>query len=204
MSVSFPMNLTTIEAQHGVGLKLKKDQCLKVIDVQGRQVADLFCADAENTRDSLSAGRTIDYNESVYLRVGSKLYGHSGLELMEIVEDTCGQHDILVTPCSLQMFQMVNKNKEYHRSCHENLVQSLKPYGIDEWQITSTFNVFMHVLVRLSGKIDILPPLSKGGDYVVLRACRDLVLGLTACSDEGTNDGQCKPIQFQVFNGPIS
>ena len=196
------MSLTTIKAQHGAAFKMKKGQLLKVVDPEGRQVADLYCADAENLNDSLSGGRSIDYNENVYLRTGSKLYAHSGIELMDIVEDTCGQHDILVTPCSLQMFQMVAKNEEYHRSCHENLIQNLKPFGIDEWKITSTFNLFMHVIVRLSGKIEILPPTSVAGDYIVLRAARDLVVGLTACSDEGTNDGRCKPVQFQVFDGP--
>lgn len=193
------MSRSVIKAQHGTALTIKKGQLLKVTDTEGRQVSDLFCADADNLQDSLSGGRTIDYNETIYLQKGHKLFSHSGNELMEIIEDTCGQHDILVTPCSLQMFQMMSNSKEHHRSCLENLAQNLEPFGIQEWQINSTFNIFMHVLVRLSGRIDILPPTSLPGDFIVLKACRDLVLGLTACADEGTNDGCCKGIQFEVF-----
>ncbi len=193
------MSIQTIKSQQGIAFRLEQGQKLKVIDVEGRQVSDLFCADAQNLNDSLSAGRTIDYNETIYLRQGHKLFGHSGNDLMEIVEDTCEQHDILVTPCSRQMFQMMNPSQDYHPSCAENLIQNLKPFGIGEWQVTATFNIFMNVLVQQSGKIEIRPPTSKAGDYVVLQACRDLVLGLTACSDEGTNGGHCKPIQFQII-----
>jgi uncharacterized protein YcgI (DUF1989 family) len=44
----------------------------------------------------------------------------------------------------------------------------------------------------------VLPPLSRPGDYLELRAEMDLVCALTACSAEQSNNGSFKPIDFCV------
>ncbi len=194
------MAVQIIPAQTGTAFTLKAGQKIKIIDPSGEQVADLFCADAGNTEDSFSSGRTIDYNESIYIKPNHFLYAHSGNPLLEIIEDNSpGCHDLLVTPCSLQMFQMINKNSADHPSCLSNLIQTLKEFGLSKAQITSTFNVFMNIKLSDSGHIEIKPPKTKALDFIVLKACRDLVVGLTACSDEGTNNGKCKPIEFEIY-----
>lgn len=177
---------------------MKKGSSLKIIDPTGEQVADLYSADARNTIDGFSSGRTIDYNDTIFLTTGNCLYSHSGLKHLEIIEDTCGRHDVLVTPCSLQMFQMMNGTDLYHPSCHENLAVSLKAFGIEPLQISSTFNVFMSVSVSAQGCVKVEKPASKRNDWVVFKACQDLIIGLTACSDEGTNNGSCKEIFYEL------
>lgn len=192
------MKSQILPPQSGAAFHLKSGQHLKVIDLYGEQVSDLFCADAVDISDSLSGGKTIDYNESISLRPGHFLYAHSGNALMEIIEDfSPACHDLLVTPCSLQMFQMMKKNSDFHKSCLENLTLALEEFGITEKQITSTFNIFMNVQISENGQIQIKSPKSKAKDYIVLRACRDIIVGLTSCSDEGTNNGTCKSIQFE-------
>jgi len=188
-----------LSPQTGAAFELKEGQYLKVLDPQGEQVSDLFCVDARDLNDNFSAGRTIDYNETILIGPGQFLYAQSGKQLMEVVVDTCGRHDLLVTPCSLQMFQMINKNQDDHPSCIGNLTQALSPFGILPSQITSTLNIFMNIQVAPSGKIKIEPPLSIAGDHIVFRASCDLIVGLTACSDESTNNGICKPIQYQIM-----
>ena len=188
-----------IAAQTGKAFRLKKGDCLKVIDPNGEQVSDLFCFSDDDKRVPLSSGRSIDYNETVYLTTGHKLFSNSGEVMLTIVEDTCGRHDFLVTPCSLQMFQMMSGKIEYHPSCQENLCLHLKEFGIEENQITTTFNIFMNVPVSENGKISVLKPKSKAGDYIIFKAEMDLIIGLTACSDEGTNNGSCKPILYEIL-----
>ena len=195
------MSFVEIPPQTGTAFELKGGQILTVVDPSGEQVADLFCVEASNKLEALSSGRSIDYNDTIYLKPGHFLYSNSGQKMFEITEDTCGRHDLLVTPCSLQMFQMMGKNQSYHPSCHENLTKSLAPYGLTADNITSTFNIFMNITVNSeTGRIQIEPPLSKPNDHILLRACRDLVVGLTACSDEGTNNGRCKPIEYEVLS----
>lgn len=196
--------MTTIQyiipSQKGAAFKLKVGQCLKVIDPLGEQVADLFCADEESLEDTLSGGRTIDYNESIYIKPGHFLYSQSGKKLLCVSSDTSpGKHDLLVTPCSLQMFQMIKKNTEYHPSCLENLYSNLKQFGIKETQITSTLNIFMNISLSPEGRLKILPPTSKAQDHIIFKAQRNLIVGLTACSDEQTNNGRCKPIHYEIY-----
>ena len=76
------------------------------------------------------------------------------------------------------------------------LAVSLKSFGIEPLQITSTFNVFMKVSVSAEGRVKVEKPASKRNDWVVFKACQDLIIGLTACSDEGTNNGSCKEIFY--------
>jgi len=49
-----------------------------------------------------------------------------------------------------------------------------------------------------TGELKVLPPISKAGDRIVLRAAMDLIIGLTACSAPDSNGGSFKPIHYQV------
>lgn len=189
-----------IPPQTGTAFELKRGQILKVIDPYGQQVADLFCFDKSNPTDILSSGRSIDYNDSLLFTKGSRLYSYQGHVMLEILEDSCGRNDFWVTPCSLQMFKMLDSQCEYHPSCEENLLKNLLPYNFQPALLGTTFNIFMTIEFDMSGKIKVQTPLSKPNDYVIFRAERDLIVGLTACSDEATNNGRCKPIQYQVMD----
>ena len=52
-----------------------------------------------------------------------------------------------------------------------------------------------------SGELTIAPPLSKAGDYVDLHAQMDLIVGVTACSAEMSNNYSFKPIDIEVREG---
>lgn len=190
----------SIPPQEGCGFELNENQILKVIDPQGEQVSDLFCFAKNTPSDTLSSGRSIDYNETIFFSKGHNLYSRSGHIMMEIIQDTCGRHDFLVTPCSCQMFQMIEKNNLHHPSCLENLEKSFLKFNLDTNLIGTTFNIFMNVEVAFDGKIKVAAPLSKRDDFVSFKAKMDLYVGLTACSDEGTNAGRCKPIKFMIFD----
>ena len=187
-----------IAPQTGVGFKMKKGSRLKVLDPQGSQVSDLFCFNSEDINESLSSGRSIDYADTLFLTTGHFLYSNRSNPMLEIIEDTCGRHDFLMTPCSLRMFQIVAQNNQWHPSCHENLAQALRKFGVGPDSISTTFNIFMNVQVEPQGRIHIQKPLSVPGSHIVFEAQMDLIVGLTACSHEETDDGCCKEIFFEV------
>ena len=62
----------------------------------------------------------------------------------------------------------------------------------------------MNVMVQSSGELRILPPKSRAGDYVLLRAEMDLVVGVTACSAELSNNGSFKPIDVEILSAAES
>lgn len=195
------MNQTfQILPQSGAAFVLKKNQLLKVIDSTGKQVSDLFCVDLFDRHDYLSSGRSIDYNDTIRLTTGHKLFSYSSHTMLEIIEDTCGVHDFLVTPCSLQMFQMLDSNCKYHASCEENLISAFHQFDLNFRHIDTTFNIFMNVTIQIDGKIKVTAPTSKKGDFILFKAHRDLIVGLTACSDENTNAGLCKTITYEILN----
>ena len=164
----------------------------------GAQVADLFCFSCDRPLDALSSGRSIDYNETVFFTKGHTLFSNAGVPLLEIIKDLCGRHDFLVTPCSLQMFHMLSKTNDYHPSCHENLRGAFAQFERPPELISTTFNIFMNYEIDQNGKIHLRRPLNKPGDFVVFRAREDLVVGLTACADQATNGGFCKPIEYVI------
>ena len=191
-----------IEPQTGYGLELKRGQILRVVDPEGEQVSDVMAFAAGDKAEKLSSGRSIDYNNTIYLTSGHVLYSSRSRPMFTILEDTVGRHDFLLTPCSPETFEILYEVHEgYHPSCLQNLAVNLGPFGIVEDDIPTTFNVFMNVAVSPSGELDIRPPLSKAGDYVELRAEMDLIVGVTACSAEKSNNYGFKPIEIEVREG---
>ena len=189
-----------LEPQTGIGLTLKKGQFLKIIDPQGEQVSDLTAFALEDNAEWLSSGRTIDYANKIYLTTGNTLYSNRSRPMFSIVEDTVGRHDFLLTPCSPETFQIIYDNHEYHPSCFENLYTNLAQFGITPDMIPTTLNVFMNVVVLENGELRIDPPPSKAGDYIIFRAEMDLIVGVTACSAEMSNNYSFKPIDVEIYD----
>jgi uncharacterized protein YcgI (DUF1989 family) len=189
--------LLEIPPQTGVAFEMKKGEVLRVVDIMGEQVSDLIAFDPAGI-ETLSSGRTIDYNGTIRLTQGHILYSNQSRPMFTIVEDTVGVHDFLFAPCSPEMFVKLYGFEPDHPSCFRNLADNLRQFGIEGSRIGTTFNIFMHASLEPTGEIKVLPPVSKPGDAVRLRAEMDLVVGLTACSAEQSNNWSFKPIGYQI------
>ena len=191
--------MTRIPPRSGTAFELAKGASLTVIDPEGSQVSDLLAYNAQDVREAISNGRTFDYEETLHLSTGNRLWSNRSNPMLSIVEDTVRRHDFLLTPCSTATFEHFYPDKPVHRGCFGNLAEALEPYGIGPDDIPTAFNVFMNVPVDgESGLIAVKPPVSKAGDRIVLRAEMDLVIGLTACSAYDSNGGTFKPIDYEV------
>ena len=186
--------------QTGTGLALSAGQTLTVVDPTGSQVSDFFAFSAGDHGEWLSNGRTIDYGNKVFFTTGDVLYSNRSNPMATIIEDTCGRHDFLLTPCSQQTFDLLYPELKGapHPSCFQNLCTALSPFSVAPDQISTTLNIFMNVWTDPFGELHIDPPTSRPGDRFVLRAEMDLHVGLTACSAEKSNGGTCKPIDYEV------
>ena len=189
-----------IEPQSGRAFGLGQGQLLRVTDLEGEQVADLVAFSAADKQEWLSSGRTIDYASTIYLTKGNLLYSNRSRPMFSILQDDVGRHDFLLTPCSAETFRIIYKNEAPHPSCFDNLRLALTPFGIAPDTIPTTFNIFMNVEVSDDGTIAVLPPKSKAGDSILLRAEMDLIVGLTACSAEMSNNYKFKPIGYEILN----
>lgn len=191
--------MTIIKPQSGTAFELGKGQSLRIVDLEGEQVADLIAFAREDQSEWLSSGRSIDYANTIYLTTGNILYSNRSRPMLTITADDVRRHDFLLTPCSPETFQIIYGRNDYHPSCLENLSTALAKFGIVPDAIPTTFNIFMNVEVAPHGKLSILPPISKAGNSITLRAEMDLIVGLTACSAEMSNNFKFKPIGYEIL-----
>ncbi|MDQ6626656.1 MAG: urea carboxylase-associated family protein [Verrucomicrobiota bacterium] len=195
------MTKSRLEPQTGTAFELKAGQILRVVDIEGEQVADLTAFSRSDSTEWLSSGRSIDYANTIYLTKGHTLYSNRSQPMLTIIEVDVGRHDFLLTPCSRETFEIIYKNTEPHPSCFENLWRNLAEFGIAPDRIPTTLNIFMNVEVGADGTLSILPPRSRAGDGLTLRSEMDLIVGLTACSAELSNNGSFKPIGYEICDG---
>jgi uncharacterized protein len=186
-----------IAPQTGAAFLLHKGQKLRVISPEAEQVSDLM-AFGTDRQEWLSSGRTIDYNETIYLTTGHVLYSNRSSKMLTITRDDVGRHDFLFAPCSPEMFQTLYNFGPDHPSCFRNLADNLSTFGISDDQIPTTFNIFMNADLAPSGEIKVMPPLNKAGDVIEFVAEMDLIVGLTACSAELSNNWRFKPIDYEI------
>ena len=157
-----------------------------------------MCYADEDRREWLSSGRTFDYESTLLPTTGNRLWSNRSRPMLRIEEDTCGRHDFLLTPCSPEMYRILY-GVDDHPSCFVNLRDELAPYGIEPDDIPTTFNIFMNVQFQPDGEISVEPPQSEPGDFIIFEALMDLVVGVTACAAEGTNNGKLKPIDIEIL-----
>lgn len=190
--------------QTGTGFLLGRGWRLRVVDPLGEQVSDLVAFSQKDPHEWLSSGRSIDYANTIYLTAGHVLYSNRSRPMFAIESDDVGRHDFLLTPCSPDTFRIIYGSElkddgTPHPSCFGNLVAGLAPFGIAPDVIPTTFNVFMNVDVGAAGELTIGPPRSRPGDAIVFRAEMDLIVGLTACSAEMSNNYRFKPIDYEIL-----
>ncbi|MDQ6765802.1 MAG: urea carboxylase-associated family protein [Verrucomicrobiota bacterium] len=193
------MTKSRLEPQTGTAFLLNAGQTLRVIDLEGEQVADLIAFSRADSTEWLSSGRTIDYANTIHITAGHILYSNRSHPMFTILADDVGRHDFLLTPCSRETFEIIYKNTEPHPSCFENLWRNLAEFGIAPDAIPTTFNIFMNVEIAPDGSLKVLPPKSKAGESITFRAEMDLIVGLTACSAEMSNNYRFKPIGYEIF-----
>ena len=195
------INELVLEAQTGTAFTISKGQVLRITDIEGGQVADLVSYTAQSPQEYLSSPRTMDYNNRIYFSTGDVLYSDQSKPMWKITGDTVGKHCFLFAPCDQRMFEISYGVEEPHPNCFDNLSTNLAQYGIPPEQIFVPFNIFMHARISDSGEIDILPPLSNPSDFIELRAEKDLIVGISACSAYKSNNYTFSQIKLEIYSG---
>jgi urea carboxylase-associated protein 1 len=163
--------------------KLAKGDHLRIVDLEGQQAVDFLVYDAADHENRYNAANTIKINRSVYVGKGFKLISDLGEVLMTIVEDTVGHHDAIAGCCSAESNHMRYGIKDTP-SCRNNFTTALRAHGMDARDIPANINFFMNVPVRPDGSTEIVDGLSEPGDYVDLRAEKDVLVVISNCPQQ--------------------
>lgn len=189
-----------VEAQTGINISVKSGSKIEIIDLEGQQVVDFFATNQTTPKEYLSAGVTIDCNESLKVSSGDILYTNHYNKMFTIIEDDVKEHDLLHPCCRPEMYDFFYSTGENHPSCLANINKSLSEvFNIQREEITP-FNIFMYTKILSNGKISVETPLSKAGDKIVLVAEMDVLLAVAACSvsESSCNGGECTPIKIII------
>jgi uncharacterized protein YcgI (DUF1989 family) len=173
----------TIPPRGGTAFPIKAGQVCRVVDLEGKQVADFICFNLHDFVDKLSPENTQLLNGTLFLTKGDHLYSTKATQLMTITADTCGVHDLISGSCS-EYTNAFRYGVRGTPNCRGNFERALKPYGIPLSEIPYSFNIFMNTPVLSEGKTGIQEPKSKAGDYLDLRANIDLLIAISNCPQE--------------------
>ena len=184
----------------GFATEVKVGELVQVMDVSGKQVADLVCVGLDDRAELLSVGATRASGGSMMLQTGTKLLSNRRNGMLELVEDTVGRHDMLFAACDPKRYEQ-DFGLPNHPNCREALTEALGPFGVGYDQIPDPVNLFMNVAIKQRGELEIREPISERNDYVVLQALMDCVVGVTACPQDQTATNGFKPtdILIRVF-----
>jgi uncharacterized protein YcgI (DUF1989 family) len=184
----------------GVAVEVKAGQLLQISTVSGKQVADFVAFNLEDRAEHASTAHTRSKNNSIMLQNGMKLVSNRRNELMQLVEDTVGRHDMLFAACDPRRYKD-DFGLEDHASCRVALTTALAEYGVDFDQIPDPINWFMNVAIVQRGELEIRESLAERNDYVLLSALTDVVAAISACPQvqNPTNGGAPSDMLVRVY-----
>jgi uncharacterized protein len=182
------------------GRNVGKGDMLRLVDLEGQQAVDFLCYDAADPADRYSATNTIKVQGKVFVDKGTILYSELGKALFAVVEDTCGRHDTIYGCCS-EANNFLRYGVLGTPSCFANFSDILGRFGLDRTSIVSNVNFFMSVPIAADGGAVNVFGHSKPGDYVDLRAERDVLAVLSNCPQMNNpcNGYNLTPIRAMIW-----
>src|SRR6185295_16108049 len=152
---------------------VKKDQVLRILDLEGNQAADTLFYAAHDPGERYSAMDTIREQDNVYLSAGTKLLSNEGNVMLDIVADTCGRHDTLGGACATESNTVrYALDKKCMHACRDSWMLAVaenEQFGMSKRDITHNINFFMNVPVTPDGGLTFADGISDAGKYVELK-----------------------------------
>ena len=191
----------TVPAREGRAFMVEQGELIKVIDVRGQQAVDFFAFCRDDPREYLSAEHTRVGNLRLFPRVGQAFYTNRRRPILTFVEDASpGTHDMLVAACDPTRYASLGV-KGWHASCQENLISSMRDLGVEGIEVPAPVNLFANFPLGQDGSLNMIPPLTKPGDYVVFKAELPLYVCVSACPQDLNETNAGNPTEAGIEIG---
>ena len=194
--------IMTVPARRGRACRLTKGQAIKIINTHGHQVVDTWAFSAEDLRELMSHEHSRPRTGSICPKKGLHLHTNRRRSILFFEEDTSpGVHDTLIASCDDYRYGLLGC-AEYHDNCTDNLHAALRQIGLVPPDVPAPLNLWMNIPVAQDGSIIWGEPVSKPGDYVVLRAQMDCVVAMSACPQDilPVNSGKPVEVHYQILS----
>jgi uncharacterized protein len=177
-------DIQTIPARRGRAVCLAKGQSIRIVNTHGQQVVDTWCFNADDQREFLSMEHLRPTIERIFPHAGDRLVSNRRRPILTFLEDSSpGIHDTLIAACDDYRYGLLGCT-EYHDNCTDNLFAAMRAIGLSAPECPSPLNLWMNIPVVADGRIEWRAPVSKPGDFVVLRAELDCIVAMSACPQD--------------------
>ncbi len=190
----------TVPAHTGASGVVRKGERLRIIDVEGQQVADFVSIRLGDPTEYLDCVYTSWRNGRYLWRQGDAIYTNHMTPMWTIVDDPTGNHYTGGGFCSRDARRFYYGDEQ--RGCRDVLEDEFRANGFDPrlLQSVSCYNIFMTVQYTPAGEWKIDLPITGPGDYLELRAEMDLMWMVSVCAwPQVVNGAKPTPLRFETF-----
>jgi hypothetical protein len=173
------MTRIPIPAGSARAVTLRAGQRLRIVNVEGKQVADFVAFNAGDLDEALSTLHTVVSLTRLFPTTGDQLRTNRRRPMVEITRDDTGRHDMLIAACDPWRYEM-DFGVTGHRSCSDNFLEALAPWNRARHQLPQPVNFFQNMSYP-EGRVEFGESLAKPGDVLELQALMDLVAAVSAC-----------------------
>ncbi|MBB5776607.1 DUF1989 domain-containing protein [Nonomuraea jabiensis] len=192
-----------VPATEARAIKVRTGQRVRVTDLEGGQVGDVFAFAADDVNEHLSASHTRAATSRLFPAIGEQFVTDRRRPILTLVEDTSpGWHDMLIAACDPARYRALGVSG-FHASCADNLARSMAGLGLATPVIPQPVNVFMRIPVADDGGLSWLNSISRPNDAITLEAAMDCVFVVSACPQDlvGINGHKPTPLAIDLLNG---
>ncbi len=206
---SEPWTTVEVPGYSGKAVRVDKGCTIRLTDLQGSQIADIFALRAEDPFEYLSPSETRSYNLKLFPEVGESFYSNRQNPILTFVEDRSpGIHDMLFASCSPLLYRSLGAKSD-HPNCQQNFFNAIDEIGLSLPLMPDPVNIFQNTPVLPDGRLTAFQAPSKAGDYVIFSAEMDIYFVVTACSVDidiktkkgvvRLNGGRSTPLKIEIF-----
>jgi len=202
-----PVDTVVVPGYDGRAVAVDAGQLIRITDVEGHQVGDLFAIVRDDTAMYLDTFRSRTGNRKLFPAVGEQFVTLEREPILTFLSDhSPGVHDMLYATCDYNTYK--RQGFDDHPNCNQNFLDAVSEAGISGYTwAPGPVNIFQNSTVDSDGMtIKTAGTLSEAGDFLEFRAEKDIWLVLTACSyDIGDFiGGKSKPLKIEVFDASPS
>ena len=183
-----PLNETNIDKQTAISFEVKEGDYIQIICPTGRQCSDFVAFDTAKLGKGIEKGldwqttRTFMGNTFPGPGLYSKFYDTDHEPLVEVVRDTVGRHDTFNLACTAKYYE--DAGYFGHPNCSDNLTGSMEKYGVQKQKGWHAINLFFNTSAGGQNTVLSDESYARPGDYVIMKALKDLTCGTSACPSD--------------------
>jgi hypothetical protein len=178
-------------------VRARKGDIVRLTDLEGNQVGDLWAISAKDHDEYLSTATTRMLSGRMFPRLGEPFFTTRDRPILTFLKDTSpGFHDMMFASCCDALYR--KRGARNHPNCRDNYFAAIARAGIRHVNIPDPVNIFQNTPARPDGSFLYGVTMSAPGDHVEMRAEMDCIVVVTACSSERINAGASTPMRLEV------